>query len=257
MKSTAVVDRTIQAWELYSAGNYEDILKRFDPNASAEMRELILLALLETDESRAAVAGKDTGGAFAPLLQAMRAHKAENHKSAAALLGAWLLKKNYFSTLVLRRFLLAAEKSENYSVLQAVARKYIELDNYKDLLVEPLLSSSFFLNQHAQVVQIFETYREHFKDDSVLQKVAFSMMHVGRYKEAERFYLYKKLAGTDYDVRYKEAVARHEALIERIPELEKMTDRSYQDNMDLGMAYMFGGKYKEALTLFRKLRKAA
>ena len=250
------VQNAALAWELYSAGNYQSVLTDFQGQrgeSTGELQDIIFLSALELGQTQ----GRETSGksAFAVLAEGMQAHLSGNYKVAASNLGGWLLKKDYFSSLILRRFLRAAEESENYKLLLQVCARFIEKPAYKQILAEPLLNANFYLDNHEEVVALFEKYREFYTDKEIIQKVAFAMMHTGRYKDAERFllFLFKKLHGKDYEQNFESAKERYNPIIARIPELEKRRKLSRSETMDLGMAYLFSSNYSKALRCFEKL----
>jgi len=254
-KRKTEVSLAITAWDLYASGSYEEIRARFNGKESLETQDIRGLAGLELGEKLGAHASK---GPFASLLEGMNAYHEKNDKLAAQSLGSWLLKKDFFNSLILRRFIAAARKTENYSLLYAVARKHIDNKAYRETLAGPLLYAAYQLKKYAEVTRYFETYREFYRDRDDLQLVSFSLMRLGRYADAERFMLslYKKIRGADYQLNYEKVRESYQPLIKRIPEIEKQGKKlNREERMELGMAYLFNSEYRKALKIFEALRQ--
>lgn len=255
MKQTAgnTVDQTVYAWDLYCAADYDRILQEFGENKSGELRDMAFLASLE--KGIKAQPSPSDSSLFAPLAQAMAAYHSKDFRMSSTTLGSWLLNKNYFSVLILERFLHAAREAQNYSLLFTVSRKFLESHRYRPMVLEPIFHSAHQTGKHKEAVALFEKFRSELDDANTIQKAALSMIQIGRYDDAEKILLalYEKITGSPYRLNIDTAKNRYRDAIENMGALQAKKKRSYEESMQLGMAYLFTEKYEEAASVFRSL----
>jgi tetratricopeptide (TPR) repeat protein len=139
-----------------------------------------------------------------------------------------------------------------------VGSRFLEKKGFSDAAVSPAFLGAFHLDRHDEALKLFENYREHFNDAGLLQKVAFSLMHAGRYKDAERMLiaLYEKMTGAKYALQFDSIKNRYVKTIQEIPSLENRKDLNSDEKMQLGMAYLFSERYNEALSIFQSISKS-
>jgi len=240
--------------ELYLAGDFEKVYNQTFDSVEPEFHALHLLAGFELGFQSE---GEATGS-YAPLVEGMRAFYHKNYRLASTSIASWLIKSDTVSSMILRRFIHSAEHSANFGLLYSVGKRFISNKEYRTILAEPLLKSAYQLQKHQEVVELFEKYREFYTDQDVIFQVAFCLMQLERFDEAERFllFLYKKVNGTDYELNYDEVKARYSGVIKDIPRLEKIKEQlSDEEKMELGMAYIFSSRYGDALEIFTALSR--
>jgi len=254
-KTASTVNTTILAWDMYCSGKYNEILGEF-PEDSPELNTLKTLARLELGSNGVSISEDSI---FASLAAGTSAYYQKDYKMAAELLGAWLLEKNYFARIILQRFLDAGLHSENYTLLYAVSKKFFQWKNYSTTVIEPLFLGAFHTKKYHEAIRIFEQFRSRFRSVSMLQKVAFALLHSGRSKDAETLLLslYEKITGQKYNLNYEEVKAEYSYTIKKIPDLEKRVNRSTNETWQLGMAYLFNEQFENARLIFESILKAA
>ena len=245
----------VEAWELYSKEQYGRVLELVSQERTAELQDLGLLAALEVDRN---VRQQPSGlSLFSPLAKGMLAYFDGNYGLASTILGTWLESKNYFSKVALERFIQSAILSGRFDLLKGVSLKFMDRQPYWDLAIHPLFLALHHLRQHKEAVFLFEKYREHFSELNLLQKAACSMIQIGRYNDGERILiaLHQKITGVEYELNYEEVKSRYQDTIRRIPEMEMDKNLSPKEQMNLGMAYLFSGRYGDALRVFQNAAK--
>ena len=241
-------------WELYLSGNFSEIAEKNGTTISEpEINDISLLAALELGRVEPVMG---TSGRYRALVEGMVAFQEKNWKLASSSLASWLLKNEEISSLLLRRFLTAANNSENFGLILSVSKKFIERSEFRSILADPLLDATYQLKRFDDVIQFFEQYRDSIQEMTTLQSVGFSYLHLERYKEAEKFllFLYRKMNGRDYELNYDEVCSRYLPYMNRLSEVDKLkSSLSSEEKMNFGMAYLLSSKYSEALRLFTEL----
>lgn len=246
-------ENTVSVWELYTTGEYERIVREYSQTDNSDVRGILLLAALELKPLQEKTEG---AGLFSVLLEGMQAYHRRDFERAAFVLGSWLLKKDYFSELLLCRFIESARRASRYELVYSVSQKYLDRTPYRSLLANNLLISAFHLQKYREVLELFRNFREIFSDFEVIQYVGLSLVRLGQYEEARRVLLrlYRRLQGNDYEVDYESVRYRYSALIEKIPQMERQKNLDPATRMDLGLAYLFSSRYNDALRVFESLR---
>lgn len=257
MKTITALESVLHAWDMYAAGDFEGILSHpeYMESANADLRDLRLLAELEVDGR----AGEPSGDLFSALVRGMGYYYRGNLKGAAETLGAWLLQKEYHTRLMVDRFLECARATGSYSLAYPVLKKFVKFPAFKDRLAEVIISTAHHADLHKEALAHYKEYQALVKDDLVIQKVALSMIKLGMFREAERILivLFERVSGHTYrptEERFEEIRMKY---TETIKLLEKKKSGTSEDVMELGMAYLFCGRYDEALRLFKTLKRAA
>ena len=248
----------LEAWDLFSQASYEDLLALKSSSQAAEIADLQAVAALLRDEKPAAPGEPDS--LFAPLRAAFAARQAGWNDQAAKLLAGWLLSRDYYCESIIQTFVDAARESEHFELVEKVAARLLPRRAGVALLSEALFVSLYQADRHKEAVMVFEKFREHFNDSATLQKVAISFMRLNRFQQAEELLipLYVRITGAEYQMRYEEVRQQYAGSIQKIPALEaKAGNRSMDDNMELGMAYLFEGRYAQALGIFQSLMARA
>ncbi len=253
--STAqIIDETILAWDMYCAGDFEEIKKNFQASKNEEIKDILLLANLEKSRARHPVMLADRS-LFSPLVAAIAAYNSGDHSTACGILGDWLLNKNFFSANIMERFVEAADRTGDYETMYRVATKYADWKKYDEVIAGPLFTAAFGMARYNEVVKIYSKYSKHLQDVNNLQKLGFSLIQLGKYSEAEKLLMaaYKRETGEEYQISIGEIKKKYEATIKDIPSLEKRTDRSFDESWQLGMAYFLDSKYDDALRIFKSI----
>lgn len=241
-------------WELYLSGNYSEVAEMSGKAISGpEGNDISLLASLELGRVEPVLGAS---GRYRALVEGMVAFQEKNWKLASSSLASWLLKNEEISSMLLRRFLTAANNSDNYGLILSVSKKFIERSEFRTMLTGPLLEAAYQLKRFDEVIQFFEQYRDSIQDVSTLQLVGFAYLHLERYKEAEKFllFLYRKLNGREYELNYDEVRSRYLPYINRLSEVKQLNGTlSSEEKMNFGMAYLLSSQYSEALSLFTEL----
>ncbi len=254
------VPEIVEAWELYADGSYAELTERFTNSELGAVRDLCSLAVL-ADGGTPAKRGKSKDvSIFTDLLRGMELYSVAEYDQAALSLGEWLLKRDYYCETVLTAFIDAARCAGEYGLLGRVCKRFVDRPAYQKFTAEPLFLSVFHADRPKEAVLIFEKFREHFDDQVVLQKVALALLRLERYSDAERLLmpLYAKLTGAKYDPsrRYEDAVSDYAPAIRNKAKLAGKKDRSFEESMELGMAYLFSGEYDQALSVLQTLQKS-
>lgn len=251
-------DQILAAWDLYADAAWSD-LAGLDDSGSADIADLIALARYEaTDGVFDPGPAKNPTGLFGSLRAGMRACYEHDYARAADLLGRWLLEKEYYSAGVLQRFRDAALIAEAYALLGQVSKKFLGKPAFQKAAVEGFFLAQFHQDRHKEALLIFEKFREQFDDAILLQKAALSMMRVDRYQDAEALLapLYTRLTGAQYQMRYDEIRADYSDAINNRAALAKKSNRTFEESMQLGMAYLFSSEYDRAMQVFQALMKS-
>lgn len=265
--STAV----IAAWDAFSDGDYRAPALNVTGTLSAtgeapaELRDLAAVAAFEISRQSdsAGISFRDlysaTGdaGLFSELARGYAALSDHEYQQAADLLGGWLLNREYHAPIVFERFLEAARSGERFRLMGEVSKKFLSLPAYQSLAVQGFFLSNFHQERFKEAVLVFEKFRELFNESVLLQKAALGMMRLGRYQDAEALLapLYTRVTGAEYRMRYDELRAEYEATSDHREALAKKKNRSYDESMELGMAYLFSSDYDSALQVFQGLMK--
>lgn len=257
MKLATGAKLVTEAWDLYADREFNKILEMCH-GEDGDPGDLHFLASLEVYGPNGRRPTQN--GLFSVLGEGMLAYHRGNVRDACEKLAHWLIEKSYYTDLILDRFFESARVSEKYDVLYKVSGKLLKEQNHKSAIA-PYFHAAFALEYHQDAVNIFEKYREHFNDGSLLQKVAVSLIHTGRYRDAERILLalHKRITGSDYEIKYDQVKARYSSVIENLSsnnrtdkDKKRMTD---DEQMELGMAYLFNGDYAHATQIFQDLLK--
>jgi hypothetical protein len=274
----AVIDphaRVLTAWDLYADGDWPALIalesaaaqnapasktRDFDADdARHDIADLIAAARYE-----AADGAYDPGKAahqkslFGMLREGMAACYRHEYTEAADLLGCWLLERDYYAPVTLRRFIDAALAGARYRLLGEVCKKFLARPALQKAALEGFFLAAFHQDRHKEAVLLFEKFREQFDDAVLMQKAALSLMRLERYQDAEALLapLHARVSGADYQMRYDEVRASYSAAIQNRATLAKKANRSYEESMELGMAYLFSGEYDRALHVFQGLMKS-
>jgi hypothetical protein len=253
--STAqLIDETILAWDMYCTGDFSAVRNSFANSKNEEVQDIMVLANLEQKSAGTPVMLTDRS-LFSPLVAAIAAYKGGDHQKASNLLGDWLLSKNFFSPAIMERFVESSEKIGNYDLMYRVALKYADWRKYDHVIARPLFSGAFGLGKHTEAIKIYNRYRNFLNGTSEIQKVGFSLIQLSRYKEAEKILLalYERETGKPYSVEFDSLKTRFQETIRQIPELEKSGSRSFEENWQLGMAYLVSEDYNKAMTVFKQI----
>ncbi|MCB1172933.1 MAG: hypothetical protein KDK39_05185 [Leptospiraceae bacterium] len=247
----------VEAWDLYCAGRYETIVERFQQEKTSELQSMIALAHMEMPVAFAP-ADSAAKSLFGPLQSAMRQWHQRQFPAAARELGDWLLKKDYFSEIILDRFCIAAERSAEWHYVIKVAQKYFQHSRWQSRLAPVFLQALYGLDKHKEVISFFEKHRELLDQESSLQKVALSYLACERYDDAENLLLplYQRINGQQYQMHFEEVRQKYSDR-KMIQKLARKKDKSPGEVMELGLSLLFQGEYKQALQLFEKLYKIA
>lgn len=244
-----------QAWEFYSGEDWQravDFLGHPEGRANA----IGVLAGLElADRNAPALAARTVaqldGAAlgFADLIVGMRAHHSGDLELCARHVGRWLLAHDFFAVWILERFVRAAEASASHALLFGVCAKFLKRKSARATVVGPAISAAHALEKHKEAVLLFRTYRELVDEPLLLQKAAFSMLHIKEHADAEDLLvaLYQRVAGRPYAQEPERFEARRAEAITRVAELRTRTSLSLDEERDLGMSLLFLGKSAEAL----------
>jgi len=249
------LDETLVAWEMYSSGEYEALLDHFSESKNSEIRDLHLLASLEQKQP-VPVAGKNES-LFSPLVKGVNAHLNGDHKLAASLLGSWFLNKDYYSAEMIRKFVISAQHSANYTLLHAVCKKLSSIPAYGEMIVEPTFLALYHERKYQECIQFFELHRERLVSEEIVQKAAFVLIQTNRFEDAERLLvsLYERLTGKHYTLDYERIKKSYEPFIRSIPELQRKKGRNFEDSLKLGLAYLFNENYSDALAIFETIEQ--
>jgi hypothetical protein len=250
------LDETVEAWDLYSSGAYDRVRDIYGSSANPELRDLCILAGFERD----AHAGyASTGeGLFAQLVAGMAAHFRGDHRLSARELGGWLIHKSYYTENIIRRFVESAYRSGNWSLMFSVSKRLLEVKSHRPIAAESAFLSLYHRKMYPESVKIFDAFREHFRGSDIIQKAACALIQVSRFDEAERMLLdlYKKITGSDYRSRFEEAYAGWAETIQKIDALEKRENRTFDESMRLGLAYLFSDKHGEAMRVLKGIKSS-
>lgn len=267
--STAAI---IAAWDAFSDGDYSAPALNvtgtlsITSDAPAELRDLAAVAAFELGRQSedATIRFRDLyapgqldTGLFASLAAGYAALNEHEYDRAAELLGQWLLNRDYHAPVVFERFLEAARSGERFRLMGDVSKKFISRPAYQSLAVQGFFLSNFHQERFKEAVLVFEKFRELVNDSIIQQKAALAMMRLGRYQDAETLLapLYTRVTGAEYRMRYDELRAEYEATADQRDALAKKKNRSYDESMELGMAYLFSSDYDRALQVFQGLMK--
>jgi len=258
MKTITALESILHAWDLYASGDFEGILAHpeYLDTDNHDLHDMRLLAELEVD-GRCAEPGGDL---FATLVRAKSDYFRGNLKSAASLLGKWLTEKEYHTKLIIDRFLESSFASESYSEAYPVIKKFVPIPAYRERLAEPLIRSAHHANLHRETIVHYHEHQAIVRDELILQKVALSMVRLGLFREAEKMlvHAFERYTGKPYHVRTQEQYENlKKEYGDRVSSLERKKNGTAEDVMDLGLAYLFNGRYDEALRLFESLKKRA
>ncbi len=250
---TAKTDLAVEAWELYDEGNFQRILEDYAHTTDPNVHDLLILAELKS-------AGKSTrihssSGIFSPLVAGMRARASGMHSAAAEHFADWLARKDYCCESLVADFIDSAKKAAGYEMMYKILSRFLSANRYLATIAQPLFMSAFQTGHYRESLNIFETCREHINGNMSLQTAALCMIHLGRYRDAERFLvsLHKKISGTEYEMNYEKVRARYAPLIRKLPAMEKQKNPSREELMELGMTYLFNARYQDAVRIFESL----
>ena len=255
--ATAAIDSTLHAWECYCDENYEQLEYLSEKEDSPEIYDL--MQMVEIEKSPGKTLTSSGRGLFSPLADGVIAHHNADHKMASNLLGNWLLNKDYYAHSIIKKFTGSCISSKNYPLLHRVGKKFLGMKHYSDLIAEPIFLSVFLNKNYKEAVQFFEKYQESFNSEEVIQKAAFAMIQINRFQDAERILisLYEKITGMSYQVNYDKVKEKYVKKIAMIPQLEKKKDISREETMELGMAYLFDERYRDAINIFQRLSESS
>lgn len=269
LKSTDTNDSILAAWDLYTDGDWPALIQlqptHQDNAATAAANNIIEIAdLIAAGRYEAADGGYDPGTStdaqslFGPLRNGMAACYQHEYANAADLLGRWLLEREYYAPVVLRRFVESALSGARYRLLGEVCKKFLSKPALQKLALEGFFLSNFHQEKHKEAILVFEKFREQFDDVILLQKAALSLMRLERYQDAEALLapLYARLSGAEYQMRYDEVRASYQTSIKNRATLAKKSNRTNEESMELGMAYLFSSEYDHALQVFQHLMKS-
>ena len=243
------------AWEHYAAEEWDNaaaFLGHDDQRAHA----IAVLAGLElaqrTAPARAARTLHELDGTavgFGDLIIGMRAHHSGEPDLCARHTGRWLLAHDFFATWILDRFTAAAQATENHALLFGVCNKFLKRRAARPAVVGPALSAAHALGKHRDAAALFYTYRELLDSPLLLQKAAFSLLHLGEHSEAENLLvgLYRRVTGRPYKQEPHLFDMRRERAATRVAELRLRPALSMDEERDLGLSLLFLGKSSEAL----------
>ena len=257
MKSLAqvTIDSTINAWEYYCEENYDKLELLAETENSPEIQDLCAMAEIEKFPERDVFSSGT--GLFSPLVDGISAYYKMDFISAASALGNWLQNKEYYSPGIINKFCDSALRSKNYSLLGKVSKKFLEMRNYRNIVAEPIFRSLFQTGKYKESLIFFERYNDSINSEELIQKAAFAMIQLDRFKEAEQLLisLFEKVTGTTYHLDYESVKEKYAKKISLIQKLESKKELTREESMDLGMIYLFNGKYKEAMKVFDELSK--
>lgn len=257
MKSTATaaIDTTVNAWEHYCSGDFDRLEDLHNESPSDAVSDLAAIAKI-TRNRRADVAptGKSL---FSALAEGMIAYYKKDFAKASEKLGTWLSEKNYYSVSILETFGNSAVKAKQYTNLYRISKKFLGIKGYTRTSAEYLFYALFYTGKHAEALVIFEKYNELLNSENIIQKAAFSMIQTNRFSDAKRILvsLYERITGAKYEMDYESVRKKYEKSVEAIPQLKAVKNPSFEQSMELGMAYLFSEKYGEAMNVFRTLEK--
>ncbi|MCB1307353.1 MAG: hypothetical protein KDK30_04195 [Leptospiraceae bacterium] len=245
----------IQAWEMYSDEEYSKILSTYATATGAEIADLLHLARLEADSVANNVNYAPASEQFGDLVTGIRAYYNQDEIKGAESLSRWLLTHDYHSRLIIERFVTMALHTEKHALIEKVARKFLGKPGLRNLFIRPLFRSRFAAERYGDALKIYEKFPDQFKDVDSIQKVALAYMQTGRFNEAERVLLpiYAELKGEEYVLRFDEVQARYARVFANVEQLKKKKQRTFEESMEMGLAYLFHAKYREALTIFELL----
>ncbi|MCR9143155.1 MAG: hypothetical protein NXI24_12950 [bacterium] len=254
----------LAAWDLYTDGDWPALIALENQASNKEgpgddIADLIAAARYEAaDGAYDPGASAERNGLFGMLRDGMAACYHHEYAEAADLLGRWLLDRDYYAPVTLRRFIDAAQAGARYRLLGEVCKKFIGKPALQKTALEGFFLSNFHQDRHKEAVLIFEKFREQFDEVVLLQKAALSLMRLERYQEAEALLapLHARLSGAEYQLRYEEVRESYSATIKNRATLAKKNNRSHDESMELGMAYLFSSEYDKALQIFQGLMKS-
>lgn len=252
--TSQLIDDTIAAWDLYCLGEFQTIEQRFSESPNEEIQDIVLLSRLENRKNSDPVLLMDRS-LFSPLVSAMTAHSKNDHHTAAGIMGEWLSEKNFFSARLLNRFVESATRSERFELIHQVAGKFLSNKKHAKHVIRPYFHSTFHLGKHNEVLQLYRDHGPYLQDLSDLQRLAFSMMQLGLYAEAEKLLLkvYEREHGKPYSIAYEDARKKHSMNETIMKKLESVPHRTFDESWELGMAYLFREDFDRALQVFQNL----
>lgn len=252
MQNSELIERT---WELYSQQKFQEVLSVADDSGDTSLAEMHHLALLELGQHRDFTPPGD--GLFGELYSAMQSYHKRNFETASKGLGGWILKRGFYGSWLLDRFVESCRRSSQFDLLFRVTSRLIQT-NRSPRVAEGVFLSLYHLGKYEEALQIFDTYREHFSDGSLMQYAGICMMKLHRYDEAERFFLalFKKMNGRDYQNNYEAVRDRYARAMPELKKLEKKQGLTDAEWMEIGMGYLFSGDYSRALDIFTRLKKS-
>ena len=258
--ATNFVEEAVTAWDLYCAGDYGKILQQYGSHDNSEVRDIRMLAGMEVDETLRGPVDIQSASLFTPLLQGMQAYHQGDFKSSSERLGNWLLGKSYYTNEILERFTDAASKSRNYPILFSVAKKYLDSKNHQAIMAGPLFDATCAMGKHQETVALWKKFNTHLNEPNRVQRVAFSMIQLGQYGDAEKILLdaYERIHGSPYKMDYEATIKKYSVSIKNIPELEKKAGTGdFETGWELGMAYIFNRQYDKAARVLESLKSRA
>lgn len=252
MQNSELIERT---WELYSQQKFQEIVSVADGLNDTSLAEIQHLALMELGQHRDFTPTGD--GMFGELYRAMHSYHKRNFETASRGLGRWILNRGYYGQWLLDRFVESCRRSSQFDLLFRVAGRLIQT-NKSPQVTGAVFLALYHLGKYEDALKIFDSYREHFSDGSLMQYAGECLMKLQRYDEAERFFLalFKKMSGRDYQNNYEEVRDRYLKAMPDLKALEKKQGLSEEEWMEIGMGYLFSGDYTRALDIFQNIKKS-
>ena len=244
-----------EAWEYYADRQWQPAA-RFIDHKDQRAHAIGVLAGLELfDRAAPGRAGRTlqklegTAEGFADLIIGMRAHHSSERDICARHIGRWLLAHDFYATWILERFTAAATATDNHALLFGVCAKFLKRRGAREFVAGPAVSAAHALGKHREAVALFRTYRELVDDPLLLQRAAFSLLHLGEHGEAEDLLvgLYRQITGRAYAMEPEQFELKRQRALTRVGELKGRPSLTLEEERDLGMSLLFLGKSPEAL----------
>ena len=242
------------AWEAFETGFYDEVIllyERFPSNIF--LSHLSLISKIEDGQ----VPGKEEfpeGESSIKLISEVYYEYSRSNHNRETLKKylQYIQNTNSFSCLSFFQIgiKLSYELEEYQACLFIMSKDKSGLN--EEFYYKERIQSYFYLGKHIELIGYFKKFSKSISMEiSTYMKVGLSLQALGKYKESEL--LLSKIPNDSKLPTFDQKKQEFQAVIDRIPDLEKRDDLSVDELKNLGFAYLFSNQYEKAEKVLKQV----